>query len=153
MYHAIDAAVIRSSFLPLAEPVAPWPDLEGDSTADIDRWRAWMTRVWADETKAAAIEFAAPLLADAIRKVLAGAEQRPRVVRRAVVSLARYLLRMRHRATPFGLFAGPAPLRVGPDARVHWGTKHRVFARAAAEWLNDVITALEGDWEIGRAHV
>lgn len=150
MYHAIDATMLRSSVLPLAEPLPPWPDLDGDTPADVVRWREWIAQVWADENKAAAITFAAPLLADAVGNVLSGAETRPRAVRRAAVSLARYLLRMRHRATPFGLFAGPTSVRVGPEARVHWGTRHRAFARAAAEWLGDIITALEGDWDVLR---
>ncbi|MFD9112068.1 lantibiotic dehydratase [Streptomyces bottropensis] len=73
----------------------------------------------------------------------------PRSVRRTAASLARYLLRMQHRATPFGLFAGPAPGSIG-TARVTWGKEHRAFARADAEWLNAAITALEGNREVLR---
>ncbi|MFM9583574.1 lantibiotic dehydratase [Streptomyces caniscabiei] len=99
---------------------------------------------------AAAIEVATPLLADSVRQVLSGERRRPRIVRRTAVSLARYLLRMQHRATPFGLFAGPAPLRVGGTARVQWGAEHRAFARADAVWLKDVITVLERDLDVLR---
>ncbi|UCM88935.1 lantibiotic dehydratase [Streptomyces marincola] len=143
MYHAVDAALIRTAAHPLAAEPPSWPDVDGDSAADVHRWRKWMGRIWSDDTTAAAIEVASPRLAEAVRGVLAGHIQRPRTVRRAVVSLVRYLLRMRHRATPFGLFAGAAPLRLGDTVEVRWGTRHRVTARADAKWLNDAVTALE----------
>jgi thiopeptide-type bacteriocin biosynthesis protein len=150
MYHATDASMIRASVFPLAATLPPWPDLDGDAPADVDRWRDWIAHVWADDTRAAAIEFAAPLLTAAIRNLLDGERQRTRSVRRTAASLARYLLRMQHRATPFGLFAGPAPVSIGGTARVTWGKEHRAFARADAEWLNIAITALEGNREVLR---
>ncbi|RBM21770.1 bacteriocin biosynthesis protein [Streptomyces sp. PT12] len=102
-----------------------------------------MRQIWADDTTAAAIEVASPPLAETVLGVIAGHIQRPRTVRRAVVSLVRYLLRMRYRATPFGLFAGAAPLHLGDTVEVRWGTRHRVTARADAKWLNDAVTTLE----------
>lgn len=148
MYHAVDASMIRASVFPLAAPLPPWPSLVGGSSTDTDQWREWITQVWADDTRAAAIEFAAPLLADSVQKVLSGERQQPRTLQRTAVSLARYLLRMQYRATPFGLFAGPAPVRFDSSARVHWGTDHRAFAQADAVWLNDVVTALERDPDV-----
>jgi len=154
MYHAVDACMIRASVFAPSATLPAWPDLSGDTEADVRRWREWTARVWADESVAAAIEVASPSLADAVRQVLAGERRRPRAVRRTVVSLARYLLRMRHRATPFGLFAGAAPVRIGRTARVRWGTGHRAFARADAVWLHGVVTALERDPDVlRRLHV
>ncbi|MFF5476720.1 lantibiotic dehydratase [Streptomyces sp. NPDC012935] len=141
--------MIRASVFPLAATLPPWPGLYGDA-ADTHRLDEWIAQVWTDDTVAPAIEVATPLLADTVRQVLSGERRRPRVVRRTAVSLARYLLRMQHRATPFGLFAGPAPVRVGHAARVQWGTEHRAFARADAVWMNDVITALERDPDVLR---
>ncbi|MBB6421960.1 lantibiotic dehydratase [Streptomyces sp. AK010] len=140
--------MIRASVFPLAATLPPWPDLYGDASADVHRLQEWIAQVWTDDTVAAAIEVATPLLADTVRKVLSGERRRPRLVRRTAISLARYLLRMQHRATPFGLFAGPAPIRVGGTARVHWGAEHRAFARADAVWLKDVITILERDLDV-----
>lgn len=88
MYHAIDASMIRTSVFPLAATLPPWPDLDGETPADVERRRDWIAQVWADDTRAAAIEFAAPLLASAIRDVLDGERQRPRSVRRTAASLA-----------------------------------------------------------------
>ena len=66
------------------------------------------------------------------------------------VALARYLLRMRHRATPFGLFAGVAAGQAGPGLAVRRGSGHRPVTRADSEWLADVITRLEACPELLR---
>lgn len=150
MYHAVDASMIRTSVFPLAAPLPPWPSLAGDSSTDTDQWREWITQVWADDTRAAAIEFAAPHLADSVRRVLGDERQRPKLLQRTAASLARYLLRMRYRATPFGLFAGPAPVRMAGTTRVWWGTDHRALAHADAVWLHDVVAVLERDPDVLR---
>jgi hypothetical protein len=46
-----------------------------------------------------------------------------------VESVIRYVLRLTSRATPFGLFAGVAPLRIGSTASVRWDERHH------ATWL------------------
>ncbi|TQE20741.1 bacteriocin biosynthesis protein [Streptomyces ipomoeae] len=130
---------------PMAATLPPWPTLVGNEPADTDRWRNWITQVWADDIRAAAIEFAAPRLADSVSEVVAGRRLGSRAVRRTAMSLARYVLRMQYRPTPFGLFAGAAPIRIGPAGRADWGAGHRAFVHVDAEWLNDVITTLERD--------
>ncbi len=142
MYHRVDASMIRVAVLPLAARPPSCPALVGDTAADAENCRQWIARTWADDTLADAIELAAPELAAGIRKVLDGTARVSRV-RRAALSLTRYLLRMQYRATPFGLFAGATALRVGPATHVSWGPQHKAFARADAVWLHDVITALE----------
>ncbi len=44
------------------------------------------------------------------------------------MSVVRYLLRATSRATPFGLFAGVAPTRFGPELRVRYGEQHHATA-------------------------
>ncbi|MEU3982041.1 lantibiotic dehydratase [Streptomyces sp. NPDC026672] len=143
MYHVIDASMIRVSAFSLTNPVSAWPTVSANGGIDPAHSQAWIEKVWTDDTRAA-IELAAPALADGVSRVLARTVHRPRAVR-TVTSLMRYLLRMRYRATPFGLFAGPAPLRLGPTVRVRFGTAHRAFASADAEWLRNIITGLELD--------
>lgn len=72
------------------------------------------------DTLVEAIEVASPVLARRVGGVCGGHVQQPRRVRRVVESVTRYLLRMTTRATPFGLFAGVAPVRIGPTASVRW---------------------------------
>ncbi|XUL89041.1 lantibiotic dehydratase [Streptomyces galilaeus] len=150
MYDAVDAVLIRAVARPLTAQQPLWRDLGGNTSGDVERWREWIGGVWADEATVAAIEVASPLLVEAVHGVLDGRNQRPRTVRRAVISLMRYLLRMQHRATPFGLFAGPAPVRLGNRAHVRWGTEHRAFVRADAEWLTEIVTALEQNTDLLR---
>jgi thiopeptide-type bacteriocin biosynthesis protein len=59
------------------------------------------------------------------------------------LSISRYLVRMRGRATPFGIFAGVASLRFGNEVSVQWTGSHHARARADAVWLADVIAQLE----------
>ncbi|WP_226966893.1 lantibiotic dehydratase [Streptomyces phaeolivaceus] len=150
MYKAVDAILIRAAARPLAAQVPPWPDLDGSASGDVERWREWVGKVWTDDATAAAIEVASPLLVEAVHGVLNGRNQRPRTVQRTVISLVRYLLRMQHRATPFGLFAGPAPVRLGNQVQVQWGAGHRASARADAEWLTEIVTALEQNRDLLR---
>ncbi|MEW1864605.1 lantibiotic dehydratase [Streptomyces sp. NPDC088194] len=140
MYHALDAGVIRASVIPTAAPVPSWPE---DFT-DRARLREWMGEVWADALRAEAVTHAAPTLARAVRKTLNGTAHPPRVESTAR-SLARYLLRMQHRATPFGLFAGVTTVRCGQSAQARWGREHRAFAGVDARWLHEIMTALERD--------
>ncbi len=150
VYQLIDAALIRAAVLPVARPVPPWPDLAGTTDADAQRWRTWIREAWADDAVVEAIEVASPGLARRVDAVCAGTVDKPRQILRAALSLMRYLLRMQHRATPFGLFAGIAPLRFGPASRVHWHENHRTVVRADAVWLTDVITNLEACPELLR---
>ncbi|MEV6499727.1 lantibiotic dehydratase [Streptomyces prunicolor] len=145
---------MRAAARPLAAGLPPWPNLDGSSSGDVERWREWIGAVWADDAVVAAIEVASPLLVEAVCGVLDGHSQRPRTVRRTVISLVRYLLRMRYRATPFGLFAGPTPVRLGTNVRVRWGTEHQAFVRADAEWLTEVVSVLEQNPDLlRRLHV
>ncbi|MFI2764298.1 lantibiotic dehydratase [Streptomyces echinatus] len=145
MYHAVDAGMIRASAFPVSATLPPWPDLDSTAASDLSQLKEWISQVWADDSRATAIEVASPLLADSVRQVLGDERPRPRSTRRTALSLARYLLRMQYRATPSGLLAGPAPLRIGPTAQAAWGTAHRAFARADSQWLHDIVATLERD--------
>ncbi|HVQ99755.1 MAG TPA: lantibiotic dehydratase [Mycobacterium sp.] len=83
------------------------------------------------------------MLADRIEAVCAGLRPGAGQVRRLVIALARYLVRMRGRATPFGAFAGVTALRFGQEVSVRWTDRHQTRTRADAVWLADVITRLE----------
>jgi len=150
VYRYVDAALIRAAAYPSGLVLPPPPDLSGDGDANAGRWRHWIEQVWAQEPVALAVEQASPVLADRISQLCAGLTGQPGQVRRIAVSLHRYLLRLRHRSTPFGLFAGIAPARIGPGLVVRWGEDHRLVARVDAVWLADVIARLEACPELLR---
>ncbi|MER6206552.1 lantibiotic dehydratase [Streptomyces sp. NPDC001642] len=99
--------------------------------------------MWSEEDVAEALEHASPVLAVQVRALCSSRAPAARDVRRAVFSVARYVLRAEQRATPFGLFAGVAAAMIGPQARARWGSDHVVIGRPSAEWLAAVIERLK----------
>lgn len=139
----VDGAIIRAAaFGPLPGPTT-WPDLTDTNPAQVADWLSWLSRVWADETFAEAVEVASPDLARQVGEVCASRILQSRRVRRAVEATLRYLLRATGRATPFGLFAGVAPARIGGTADLRRGNRRRVFTRPDAVWLAALIRDLE----------
>ncbi|WP_369184154.1 lantibiotic dehydratase [Streptomyces sp. Y1] len=134
---ALVRAVARPALL-----VPAWPDLTTTSPEPAVQQAGWLREVWADEDTAEALALASPALARQVRQLLSG-EQRPREVRRAALSTARYLLRALGRPTPFGHFAGVQAATFAPVADLRWGDGHQVVARASSAWLAHVIGQLE----------
>ncbi|WP_405796242.1 lantibiotic dehydratase [Streptomyces sp. NBC_01506] len=124
-------------------PVPPCPDLDDLSPRGAAARLAWLREVWLEEDVTEALAHASPVLASQVRALCSSGDPATRDVRRAVVSVARYVLRAEHRATPFGLFAGVVPAVIGPKARMLWGSDHTVVGRASAEWLTVVVQRLE----------
>lgn len=142
MYRFVDAAVVRAAAR-CPGSVPPWPDLTDDAEKNLTSWVDWLRQVWASDGFAASVEIASPDLARRVQEVCQGSRVRRQEVRRAVLSLIRYLLRSTSRATPFGLFSGVAPVRLGHTPAVRFGGGHRAVARVDSTWLDGVITRLE----------
>ncbi|MGQ0774086.1 MAG: lantibiotic dehydratase [Pseudonocardiales bacterium] len=117
--------------------------MTGDTEEHVALWRRWLRQVWASDGFAASVEVASPTLARRVWEVREGRRVRAREVRRAVLAVIRYLQRATSRATPFGLFAGVAPARLGSAPAVCFGEDHHAVARVDAEWLDGVITRLK----------
>ncbi|MFE0130167.1 lantibiotic dehydratase [Streptomyces sp. NPDC059037] len=96
------------------------------------------------------IEQASPLLARQVDTLCSSARPEARQLRRSLVSVIRYVLRMAGRATPHGLFAGIAPATFGAQPGWTWGEGHRAVARADGEWIADAISRLEACPELLR---
>ncbi len=150
MYRMVDTALVRAAPHTVGLEPQSWPDLAGDTAEDVDRWLGWIKQVWSRESVALAVEVASPLFAGRVQAVLDGRVCQPRQVRRVAATLVRYLLRVQHRATPFGLFAGVAPARFDRDVVVRWGAEHRTRAGADAAWLADIVAELEACPELVR---
>jgi hypothetical protein len=151
VFTTADAALARLSAVSMVELVGlSLPNLTDDTADQLQQWRRWLDSVWAHETIAQAIELASPVLAARVRQLRTGHRCRPHEARRVVLSVLRYVLRVSSRATPFGLFAGVAPVRFGPQLVVTNGGDHRAVARVDNEWLAMVIARLEGCPELLR---
>jgi len=141
-FRAGTTALVRAVARPEL-PVSLCPDLNDLSPHGEVARLAWLRKVWSDEDFAEAVEHASPVLASQARALCSSSTPAARDVRRAVSSVARYVLRAEQRATPFGLFAGVAPAAIGTRARAKWGSDHVVIGRASAEWLTAVVERLE----------
>ncbi|MGH3854962.1 MAG: lantibiotic dehydratase, partial [Pseudonocardiaceae bacterium] len=117
--------------------------MTGNTDEQVAEWCRWLREVWASDGFAASVEVASPALAHRVREICDGRRVRKREVRRAALSVTRYLQRATSRATPFGLFAGVAPARVGSRSAARFGHGHHAVARVDAEWLGGVIRRLE----------
>ncbi len=138
LYRHTLAAVLRAAAVPLTPASGAWPDPNDPGAV-----RAWLTSVWSDPQTADAVRLASPALADRIDTAHADGELSPKQLRRLMLSTARYLLRTTGRPTPFGLFAGVAPVTVGDTARMSVIGSHRGTASVDARWLADIISRLE----------
>lgn len=146
MYRVLDAVLLRAATRRADAELPGWPDLAPG--ADPERWRDWLRRVWTDESVADAITLASPVLAASVARACADQVHDGRQLRRLVVSVARYLLRMTGRATPFGLFAGVTTATIGAQPELRWGQRHQPALRADHAWLAGVATDLEGHPEL-----
>lgn len=135
---ALVRAVARPSL-----PFPPCPDLDDRSPSGSSARVAWLRAVWANKDVAEALQHSSPVLAAPVRALCTAEHPARRDVQRATLSVARYLLRAQHRATPFGLFAGVATAAFGPQARADWGDEHVAVGRAGAEWLAALVARLE----------
>ena len=108
-------------------------------------------QVWALPGFAAAVACASPQLATQITRAVAGESILPDRLRRLVESAVRYLLRWTTRATPFGTFAGVAPVEFGARASVRWGEAHHAVVRPDGQvvaehtaWAEQDLAVLRG---------
>ncbi|MFN2496987.1 MAG: lantibiotic dehydratase [Pseudonocardiaceae bacterium] len=115
-----------------------------DPAAIEQEGRPWLAQVWARPEVREALRLASPALGARIDQLLDD-DTGPHSVkeqRRAIISVASYLLRWQRRATPFGMFAGVSAAAVGP-AVAEVGGGHRAVVRADAEWLTTLIDRIE----------
>jgi thiopeptide-type bacteriocin biosynthesis protein len=153
LFRAGATALVRAVARPAVAEL-PFPDFDDRSftaaeQAEITTSRlAWIRAVWGDSALAEAVRHASPVLAAQTEALCVSAAPSGRDVRRVGLSLARYLLRAGHRATPFGLFAGIATAAFGAPTDAVWGEDHVVVARASAEWLSGLIGQLEKSGEL-----
>ncbi|MGH3851933.1 MAG: lantibiotic dehydratase [Pseudonocardiaceae bacterium] len=135
LYRHIDVALLRAAAAPLTDALDRWPNL-----TDTDACRCWLEEMWSRPDLADAVRQASPSLGEGVDAIRAGRTVGNKQIRSATLSTARYLLRSIGRPTPFGLFAGVAPVTLARTAQADWGKDHRGVARVNTGWLADIIT-------------
>ncbi len=115
-----------------------------DPTEVKQEGRAWLAKVWARSEVREALRLASTALGARIDQLLddSAGPHSVKELRRAIISVASYLLRWQRRPTPFGMFAGVSAAAIGP-AMADVGAGHRTVVRPDAEWLTTLIDQLE----------
>lgn len=142
MYEYIDAAMVRAAVWRPEYRIESWPELTGPQPTPAS-WRAWLEQIWQIAQFSDALRVASPDLVRRIEQILGGDPVAEPDVRRAVLAVMRYLLRAVTRATPFGLFAGIAPTRIGVAPALQVGDAHCAAASVDAGWITAVIERME----------
>ncbi|MFY1633681.1 lantibiotic dehydratase [Solwaraspora sp. WMMB335] len=143
-FRAARFGIARLSLLPAETVDSHMPeDLE-----DTEQLCEFLRVVAADPVAREAIAVSSLSLDDTLEDVATGRPLKPAQLRRAAAVAARYLNRMRRRATPFGLMAGVASLRFGDRATVAIGAAHRKHVRPDMGWLTEVVRGLHRDPEV-----
>ncbi|MEV5843724.1 lantibiotic dehydratase family protein [Streptomyces sp. NPDC051985] len=141
LYEAAGQAMLRAAVHATEPAMPPWPA----ATAPVDEWRSWLSTVWSDSDFREAVSQASPHLADQVRAIIDGRTPKVRRMRRAALSTARYAIRYARRSTPYGLFAGVAPLGFGQTTSVRIGDEHHVVARPEPVGLDAMLSIWESD--------
>ncbi|MFI0721898.1 lantibiotic dehydratase family protein [Streptomyces sp. NPDC021224] len=141
LYEGAGQAMLRATVHTTEPAMPPWPN----ATAPVEGWRSWLTAVWSDCDFRQAVSHASPHLADQVQAIVDGRTPKARRARRAALSTARYAIRYAHRSTPYGLFAGVAPLGFGHTTSVHIGEEHQAAARPDPAGLDEMLSAWESD--------
>ncbi|WP_239081631.1 lantibiotic dehydratase family protein [Streptomyces sp. SID9727] len=141
LYEAAGQAMLRAAVHTAAPAMPPWPN----TAAPTGEWRAWLRTVWSDTAFQRAVSQASPHLADQVQAIIDGRTPKARRMRRAALSTARYAIRYARRSTPYGLFAGVAPLGFAQTTSVHIGDEHKAVGRPEPTGLEEMLTAWESD--------
>ncbi|MFI0776268.1 lantibiotic dehydratase [Streptomyces sp. NPDC021212] len=121
-----------------------WPNTADATPTGVRAWCAWTREVWGIPEVADAIRHASPALGrDLDRLVANDTSPSAAAARRVLLPLIGYTLRLLHRPTPFGLFAGVNQGAFGERTHTRWGTGHRAVVRAEGAWLADLIQQME----------
>lgn len=137
-YRYMGVGLLRAAVGTVDQTPVWWPDL-----ADTAACRSWLSEVWNRPGFAEAVAQASLSLAHRAEAVCSGEAVAAKQIRRATVGVASYMLRAVGRPTPFGLFAGVAPVAWAGTADAGWGTGHRPVVRADTQWLAAVIEQVE----------
>jgi len=136
-----DVTIVRLSHLPESSRLPTPPDGRDQVDAMLD----YLRQVAADPLLRETITVSSSSLAGTLEKIIKGEPVAPAKLRRATHATMRYLSRMTHRPTPFGLLAGVCPVRFEGHPKIRVGSAHIKIARADNGWLTAVVLPLQTD--------
>ncbi|GAA1852268.1 lantibiotic dehydratase [Asanoa iriomotensis] len=140
-FRCADVLLVRVAARPLGWGHATTPR-DGDDETLLDRIR----ELAGDPVLREAVAVASSSLSRALHAALTGpTSPKPKDLRRLLLSLESYRMRMSARATPFGLFAGVAKARFDETGAAVLNGGHRTRTRPDMGWLAGLVATLETD--------
>lgn len=142
-YRCAETVMFRTPLRPLLPAPSLQPTTDGATVEPRDLTNWIRALIAGDPVLREAVQVSSPSLARVLHQVMSGEEPRPRGSRRAARALARYLLRMCTRSTPFGLLAGVGLASIGTEASVRWKGEHRTTSSVDLGWLDTWVRRCE----------
>ncbi|MFG2480747.1 lantibiotic dehydratase [Streptomyces fagopyri] len=150
IYQALDFGMLRMPLFPVRNELPDIGAVAVEEATDVEL-RAFLSAVHRHPVLCEAVALASPALGDLLGRVARGEQLRRGHLRKAAVSATRYVIRAGTRSTPFGLFAGVAPVAFGESASVRVGPDHVKHGRPGGAWLAGLLSSLERRPEVLRA--
>ncbi|MGH3721659.1 MAG: lantibiotic dehydratase [Pseudonocardiaceae bacterium] len=143
--------MVRAAIQPADRQWPGWPDVTEGEAGEGEALSVWLRNVCADPMVREALMISSSSLSRSLDLVCAGETLDSRDLRRMVSAVTRYLLRMRSRATPFGLLAGAAVGTFEQETPAAlWGSAHRKGVRPDMGWLREQVARYERRVEVLR---
>ncbi|MFE6303495.1 lantibiotic dehydratase [Nocardiopsis sp. NPDC057823] len=125
----VPLTTITPSLRAATQPRTRLPACPDPATGSPAELRTWAVGLLGDRELMRALSIASPSLIEALQRLVDSDRMEEARARRTAFALVRYLLRAHCRATPFGLFAGVAPLTLGAETSVTWCGHHQEVPR------------------------
>ncbi|MBG0821737.1 lantibiotic dehydratase [Planomonospora sp. ID91781] len=148
VFTAASFGLLRLPVFPPERAARTLTGLDPEDRGQADRMAGYLRSVLGDDSVLEALTVSNPGLARELAKV---GEARPipfSRLRRMVYTVTKYLIRMSHRPTPFGLLAGVAPVTVGEDHRFEFRGPREKLVQADSEWLLGAVMRWERHPEV-----
>jgi thiopeptide-type bacteriocin biosynthesis protein len=146
LYQPADFGMLRTPLLPMQNSLPSLGENVDDATeAEL---ASFLRASASDPVLRETIEVSAPSLARLLEQVVQNAPIRKAQLRKAALSVARYVIRAGNRSTPFGLLAGVSPLHFGSCTSVVPGLGHTKCVSLDGAWLVEILRVLERRHEI-----
>lgn len=146
LYRPADFGMLRTPLLPMRNSL---PSLGVNVDDATEAQLASFLRAGAtDPVLREAIALSTPSLALFLDQVVRNAPVRTAQLRKAALSVARYVIRAGSRSTPFGVLAGVAPVHFDSCVSVVPGTGHTKHVGIDGDWLVELLRVLECRREI-----
>ncbi|MFF0573052.1 lantibiotic dehydratase [Streptosporangium saharense] len=119
-------------------------DLDPEDRGQAVSMAGYLRSAIGDDAVFEAFTVSNPTLAGELAKIREGRQVPFSRLRRMVYTVTKYLIRMSHRPTPFGLMAGVAPVSFGDGHGFEYRGPGEKLVQADSEWLLGAVTRWEG---------